>query len=153
MRQMVVSTSLGWETMTMEVANTFTSAWSFCSITEGGFGTWILMVREQDSGYCWNTCGRTLGEVSRALGDGQAQGVVSQPLNTQHRVPHWIPSDPTILLESYKPHAKPPTTVRFGQGLPSQSLSHRVIMRIQCDHASKALNSMPDPRKCSKPGP
>lgn len=56
MRQMVVSTSLGWETTTSEVANTFTSALSFCSVTVGGFGTWILMVSGRDSGYCWNTC-------------------------------------------------------------------------------------------------
>lgn len=58
MRQMVVSTSLGWETTTSEVANTFTSALSFCSVTDGGLGTWILMVSGRDSGYCWNTCGR-----------------------------------------------------------------------------------------------
>ena len=110
MRQMVVSTSLGWETMTSEVANTFTSAWSFCSVTKGGFGTWILMVRGRDSGYCWNTCGQTPGGVSRAIhGGGGTQGVISQPLSTQQRVPHWIPSESAILLESYKPHAKPPS--------------------------------------------
>ena len=52
MRQIVVSTSLGWETMTSDVVNTFTSASSFCSVTEGGLGTWILMVSGRDSGYC-----------------------------------------------------------------------------------------------------
>lgn len=56
-RQIVVSTSLGWDTTISEVANTFTSALSFCSVTEGGFGTWILMVSGWDSGYCWNTYG------------------------------------------------------------------------------------------------
>ena len=144
MRQMVVSTSLGWETMTSEVANTFTSAWSFCSVTKGGFGTWILMVRGRDSGYCWNTCGQTPGGVSRAIhGGGGTQGVISQPLSTQQRVPHWIPSESAILLESYKPHAKPPSTVGFGQGLSSPSLSQRDIVRIQCN-ASKASNPIPD---------
>lgn len=61
MRQIVVLTSLGWDTMTSEVANTFTSALSFCSVTEGGFGTWILIMSGRDSGYCWNTCGWTPG--------------------------------------------------------------------------------------------
>lgn len=62
MRQMVVSTSLGWETTTSEVANTFTSALSFCRVTVGGLGTWILMVSGRDSGYCWNTCRRNQTE-------------------------------------------------------------------------------------------
>lgn len=67
MRQMVVSTSLGRETMTSAVANTFTSALSFCSVTDGGFGTWILMISGQDSGYCWNTCGQAPGQVGGPL--------------------------------------------------------------------------------------
>ena len=70
-------------------------------------------------------------------------GVISQPLSTQQRVPHWIPSESAILLESYKPHAKPPSTVGFGQGLSSPSLSQRDIVRIQCN-ASKASNPIPD---------
>lgn len=65
MRQIVVSTSLGWETMTSEVANTFTSALSFCSVTDGGFGTWILIVSGRDSGYCWNTLGSGAGGDTR----------------------------------------------------------------------------------------
>lgn len=64
----MVSTSLGWDTTTSEVANTFTSALSFCSVTEGGFGTWILMVSGWDSGYCWNTCGQTPGRTEQGPG-------------------------------------------------------------------------------------
>lgn len=39
----------------------------------------------------------------------------------------------------------------LSKGLPSASLSHRVIVRIKCDDVSKALSSVPDARKCSKP--
>lgn len=74
----------------------------------------------------------------------RTQGVISQPLSTQQRVPHWIPSESAILLKSYKPHAKPPSTVGFGQGLSSPSLSQRDIARIQCNHASKASNPIHD---------
>lgn len=77
MTQMVVLTSLGWDTMISEVANTFTRALSFCSVTEGGLGTWILMVRGRDSGYCWNTCGETPGQTEQAPEEWE--------------VPPWLP--------------------------------------------------------------
>ena len=115
MRQMVVSRSLGWETMTSAVANTFTSALSFCSVTDGGFSTWILMISGQDSGYCWNTCGQAPGQMDRALSIGGTQGVISQPLNTEHQG--------LMLLESNKPQAKPLTHCEnWARSFPLQAL-------------------------------
>lgn len=76
--------------------------------------------------------------------EGDSGGHQPTSKHTQQRVPHWIPSESAVSLESYKPQAKPPSTVGFGQGLSSPSLSQRDIVRIQCNHASKASDSIPD---------
>lgn len=153
MRQIVVSTSLGWETMTSEVANTFTSASSFCNVTEGGFGTWILMVSGKDSGYCWNTWGWTPGQSQWSPGELWFQWAINQPLNIWPRVSDWASSNPTALLKPYKPHAGALTCCWvWGGGCSFCAFCIGSMGELKSGGVdSKSLSSMPNAWKCSEP--
>lgn len=124
----MVSTSLGWDTTTSAVANTFTSALSFCSITEGGFGTWILMVSGQDSGYCWNTCGQTAGQAE--------QGPGQRGSHTGYRRSKGIP----WLLQTT--HKGSNLLLGPSKELPSLSLFPRITVRINPADTSKDTSSI-----------